>query len=483
MRGSIHRMTPLAIIAAAMLGLSACGDSGQEAASEPPTDVDGNTGGNGGNDGGNDGGGNDGGNDGGNGSPDPVASVPASGRLTQRIAKGPISHVTASGWRTEIRDGTVTVRPPVGVNYESDGFQYVSQGTRESFGPRDLRSWQGDRRSLLLPGGAKLTLHAAGSQLTKVSLYDGNESHQIDVVAQAVTHSRVDADLAASRDAGEHDGETAYFSRLQFRAGTIDWIYLSNIYVQGAAADGTPQDKKISAVPLARQFSPTHVDVYPVSTPAAAAEVTDACDAVVKPRGGLTQDPAGPLTYVTRSGESTIKIDRHTITVTRTVSWAGGQSGFTWQVWGDPHENLNGKHIKDWLGLRRTLLLSDGTKITMHADGPDRVVHTTSIYDGPQSHQIGNTTNLLRHSCVNTAVAQQREAQEYDGETVHLTLLPQPGSVVGGLFAINIYDEQPVAGGGTSWQFVPTPLGETGAGDLNPNQVNDLYDDPRLGHT
>lgn len=503
MRGSIHKMMPLAIFASAMLGLGACGDGGQDSPG-PSTEVGGETGGNGngngngngsgsgsgegsngngGGDTGNNGNGSGNGNGGNNGTPDPVVSVPATGRLSQQITKGPITHVTATGWRTDIRNGIVTVRPPVGVNYEAEGFQYVSNGTRESLGPQDLRSWQGDRRSLLLPGGTKLTLHAVGNQLTKVSLYDGNESHQIDAVAQAVTHSQVDAALAASRDAAEHDGETAFLERLRVQVGKIEWMYFSNFYEQGAAADGTPQAKQVRPMALARQYSPSRVEVYPPSTPAPAAEVTDACDAVAQPRGGLTQDPSGPLTYVTRNGESTIKIDRHTITVTSAVKGAGGPWFYTWQVWGDPHENLNGKHIKDWLGSRRSLLLPDGTKITMHADGPDRVVHTTSIYDGPQSHQISNTTNLIRHSCVNTAVAQQRETQEADGETAHLALLPRPGSVAGRMFVINIYDEAPVTSGSPTLQFTPAALGETGEGDLNPNQVNDFYDDPRMGHT
>src|SRR5690606_29680915 len=130
-----------------------------------------------------------------------------------------------------------------------------------------------------------------------------------------------------------------------------------------------------------------------------------------------------------------IKIDKHTITLTRRV---GDVSSMTWQVWGDPHEDLNGKHIKDWLGNRRTLLLDGGTKITMEADGPHHVVHTTSIYDGAQNHQISNATNLIQHSCVDAEIAAQRDAQQHDGETAMLVNLRNPDATIGSLYVENI---------------------------------------------
>ena len=151
-------------------------------------------------------------------------------------------------------------------------------------------------------------------------------------------------------------------------------------------------------------------------------------------------------------------------------------------MWGDPHENLNGKHIKDWLGSRRTLLLDDGTKITMHADGPHHVVHTTQIYDGEQSHEIGNIGNLVRHSCVNAQVAATRDAEEADGETAHLANLRGPAHVSGYLYVENVYTEEVGAEGIDEPVFEVEPLGETGD-DANPRQVNDLYDDERLAHT
>ncbi|WP_414902616.1 hypothetical protein ACMT1E_05150 [Sphingomonas flavalba] len=405
-------------------------------------------------------------------SPTPPATILPAGRLVQATTRGPLSYVTLSGWRVGIADGVVTVRPPAGTPGHA-AFQYTSSGTREALGGQEVRNWAQNRRSLLLPGGGKVTMHGQDGALLRVSLYDGDESHEIDVLTQTIMHSKVDAPVAASRDAAEHDGEAAYLIGAP-GAG----LYLANVYVEDADASGNPQEKRIATLALGRQLADA-VHAYGFALPPAPAEVDAVCDAVPQPRGNLVQNTDSTMRYVSRSGLWTVQIDKHTITVTRAM----GPRSATWQVWGDPHENLNGKHIKDWDGSRRTLLLDDGTKITMHADGPHHVVHTTSIYDGAQSHEIGNFGNLIRHSCVNAATAAARERQEADGETAHLVNLRGPAAASGSLLVKNVYTETIEAGGAVLRDFRAVLMGETGDLDENPNQVNDLYDDPRLGHT
>lgn len=422
------------------LGLAACGSSDATAPPEPP----------------------------------PPSRVMPAGRLVQPVDKGPITHVTVEGWRTRIDGGTVTIQPPAGSDPQ---LQYQARRMRDLLGTHDLRGWSGERRSLLLPGGAKLTLHGQGGEILRLSLYDVDESHEIDVLTQTLMHSRVDAAIARTRDGAEADGETAHLLRLGsfvFNEPNRHRLHLANLYVQPHASDGTPQRRRPAVQALARQNGPD-LEI-PAVVPAPVAEIETACTATTEPRGRLVRDAGGQFTYVTGSGLWTLKLDQHTITLTR--------SGvFTWQVWGDPHENLNGKHVKDWLGTRRTLLLDDGTRITMHAEGPHGVVHTTSVYDGAQSHEIGNIGNVLRHSCVNAEVASSREAAEADGETLYLVNLRGPAMVQGYLYGENVYTETAVGDGAAEPEFVPVPLGETGDHDTNPNQVNDLYDDPRLGHT
>src|SRR5690606_17269675 len=127
--------------------------------------------------------------------PDPLGVTPA-GRLVQQTLRGPILHTTAQGWRTIIQGGTVTVRPPEG---EADPLtQYVSQGMREHLGTLDIRAWAGDRRSIMLPGGAKITLHGQGGQLIRLSIYDGTESHEVDVLTQTVMRSQATAPLQSA---------------------------------------------------------------------------------------------------------------------------------------------------------------------------------------------------------------------------------------------------------------------------------------------
>ena len=179
------------------------------------------------------------------------------------------------------------------------------------------------------------------------------------------------------------------------------------------------------------------------------------------------------LDYVTGGGY-TVKVHAHTITITDPL----GRN--TVQHWGDPHENLNGKHIKDWggsphwEGLRRTLLLGDGSKVTMEAAGPHGVTTWTSIYDGDAHVQFDNCRSQVAWQGNDPAETTQLERTQYDGEASSFSSDAQTGVAR----YDNAYNED------ESFERVgtPVPLGTTG-GFANPNQVNDLFDDPRLGHT
>lgn len=407
----------------------------------------------------------------------PAPGLTPAGSLVQKSLRGPISYTTEKGWRIGIQDGAITVKPPEGQSAAE--LQYVSQGTHERLGTHDLREWAGDRRSILLPGGAKITLHGQGGLLIRLSLYDAAESHEIDVLTQTLMHSKVDSAIARGRDEAEHDGETGHLLAHRASVNNGQVLYLANLYVQNAGADGVPSQQEISPLALGRQVGDT---AYAFSDPGPTfpSQTEATCDETPQPRGGLTQQANGKVEYTSRSGRWTVNIDQHTITVTRKM---GSAYQAKWEVWGDPHENLNGKHVKDWEGRRRTLVLDDGTKITLDAEGPQAVVHTTSIYDGAQSHEIGNVGNQIRHSCVNAQTATQRDEAEFDGEAAYLVILRSPASVAGGLFVENIYTETAGTDEGTVRTFIPTLLGETGEADISPNQTNDFYDDPRLGHT
>ncbi len=182
---------------------------------------------------------------------------------------------------------------------------------------------------------------------------------------------------------------------------------------------------------------------------------------------------AAPLDWETQGGYR-IHVDRHTVSVTDPIAL----NRIEW--WGDPHENLNGKHIKDWGGepewdgSRRTLLLGDGTRLTASAPGAQDVMVRIAIYDGARHVEVDTCSNRILHQGDDPFETQQREAAEYDGETA----LFETNATTGIATETNVYNED------ASFQRIEFdwPLGSTG-GHANPNQVNDYYDDPRLGHT
>lgn len=221
----------------------------------------------------------------------------------------------------------------------------------------------------------------------------------------------------------------------------------------------------------------TRLSILMITVPALllpSLSATAACS-TTELQGRLTQNaPGGMLEYSSADGIANIKVDKHTITVTV-------MEEFTVQHWGDPHENLNGKHIKDWDGGRRTLLLQNGVKITMHAAGPHGLVETMTIYEGTQRHQINNTDNIILLSCDDDAETAAVEAAEADGETAHMAVLPRTSQGTSTMYYQNVYTEIVGEGGVMERTFDPVPLGDAWNHEIK--QINDYYDDPRLGHT
>src|SRR5690554_6310376 len=112
----------------------------------------------------------------------------------------------------------------------------------------------------------------------------------------------------------------------------------------------------------------------------------------VDPTGNISQTtPSGPYTFRT-SGGGTIVIDtKVSVSITHDE-----YPGFEIEMWGSAdvngvtktsalHENLNGKHIKNRQGDRRTIIFPDGAKVTMVAADTDGPLRSISIYDGVES--------------------------------------------------------------------------------------------------
>lgn len=179
--------------------------------------------------------------------------------------------------------------------------------------------------------------------------------------------------------------------------------------------------------------------------------------------GRLAQEKQGKPVEYTTSGGYKIKIDKHDIFITDPT----GKN--TVKHHGDPHEELNGKQIKDWQGKQRTVVLGDGTKITMTADGPQGVTLGTSIYDGRQNIQIANADNKVTHHSFNSLDTLLRDLRQHDGETASFRTNGNGTGIYN-----NIYNEDADFGITRLYQKLARAKG---------GNVEDLFDDPNLAHT
>ncbi len=204
------------------------------------------------------------------------------------------------------------------------------------------------------------------------------------------------------------------------------------------------------------------------------------CNAV-EAKAGLVSLGNGIYEYQSAGGV-TIKIHRRDVFegLTITLTDASYPNTITYQLWGGTeesehfsamHENLNGKHIKDRIGNNRTIFFPDGTKITTVAAGPSKSVTAISIYDGPNVQHLNITCDKIEYSGSNEAIAKRLDELQPDGETSTYELTST------GLTFYNIYTED------TPGNKMEQRINLGSLVEDNPNQVNDLYDDPRLAHT
>lgn len=201
----------------------------------------------------------------------------------------------------------------------------------------------------------------------------------------------------------------------------------------------------------------------------------------VAPHGNLSyNDTTGVYTYKTKGGGTIIYDDSLSIQIRH-----DDYPNFKYEVWGGYtengeshlsyiHENLNGKHIKNKIGSNRTIVFPDGAKITWAAQSDSLRVLTISIYEGADSYRFNTDTacnRILEHSLADECITQALDNAEADGEASSFEITST------GLLFFNLYTED-TPGNKVENRY---NLGEIFIN--NPNQVNDFYDDPRLGHT
>lgn len=82
---------------------------------------------------------------------------------------------------------------------------------------------------------------------------------------------------------------------------------------------------------------------------------------------------------------------------------------------------MNGKHIKDWIGDRRTVLVPGGTVITMGIVRPMAGVTTVSIHDVDVSHRFDAVERSHLGSSTNAAEAAEWEQCRRSSRTAENT--------------------------------------------------------------
>lgn len=192
--------------------------------------------------------------------------------------------------------------------------------------------------------------------------------------------------------------------------------------------------------------------------------------------GSLSQATAtAPFVYKTADGwtitiqlNNHIKIEHDIIKHYSLELWGVVESG----ALSGNHENLNGKHLKDRLTNKRSIILPGGAKITIHVkDIYFSELTIVSIYEGDQAHHINAVCGVLEYSGSDTAIAKKLDDQQADGETAAFELTDN------GLLLVNIYNEDNPGNKITERVL----LG--GLEKNRPNLINDYFDDPRIGHT
>lgn len=205
--------------------------------------------------------------------------------------------------------------------------------------------------------------------------------------------------------------------------------------------------------------------------------VTGTCTPVT-PHGNLIHNPAtGAFSYTTSGGglitfDTTLKISHTTNTIFEYEVWGGYYDTMGIGQLSLVHENLNGKHIKDKIGVNRTIIFPDGAKITWSAESDTLKVLTFSIYDGVNSYRINSLcNNVLEYSGSDECITKLMDAQEPDGETGSFEISSEK------VLIYNLYMEV-TPGNKVEDRY---DLGEIFFN--NPNNVRDYFDDPRYLHT
>ncbi len=206
---------------------------------------------------------------------------------------------------------------------------------------------------------------------------------------------------------------------------------------------------------------------------------------IIPEPGKLSGGKGKPISYTASNGYK-VEIDKHTIKIT------DPKGKHEYKTWGDPHENLDGKHIKDWEGKTRTIKLPGGVKLTMQAKSWNGVTNHVNIFDKNRAVSIDNLKNEVES---NTLVMRDKVAldrKEADGEVSFFFVnkdseakLVSQKDLAG--YVKKLGYDKPFAllgrGGGIFKRLDMLDDSLLLALSSSTKEVQDFYDDPRLSNT
>jgi hypothetical protein len=205
-------------------------------------------------------------------SKDGKAQGPVLGTCQPMAPKGGLSYSSATGIYTykSKGGGNISINPSTQITISHDsypGFKIDFWGTvivngvpklvgnHENLNSKHIKDWWGARRSIIFPDGTKVTFvqSTTVAPIVSVSIYEGSESHHINIGCGKIEYSAADIAVTRQLDDAQADGETGTF---EFTGTGLLFV---NLYTEDE-----PGNKKVDRYSLGEIFraEPSRVTDY-----------------------------------------------------------------------------------------------------------------------------------------------------------------------------------------------------------------------------
>jgi len=125
-------------------------------------------------------------------------AVSTAGGLSQSASDSTITYVTSGGGKIVIdqKDFFISITLRDYPNFKLELWGIVEKNGKkahganhESLNGKYIKDREGDRRSIIFPDGAKITMVASGFELLSATIYDGQQCHHINTGCNTLEYS------------------------------------------------------------------------------------------------------------------------------------------------------------------------------------------------------------------------------------------------------------------------------------------------------